>query len=122
MLSAFTNHLTLHPNIRAIFVGTRRTDPHGATLTHFDPTDHNWPQFMRIHPVIDWAYVDIWKFIRELDVEYCDLYDQGYTSLGGRGDTWPNPKLRVETDGEEKFRPAYELVEDDEERLGREKR
>ena len=44
------------PNMRAIFVGTRRTDPHGEKLKHFDPTDPGWPVFMRIHPVIDWHY------------------------------------------------------------------
>lgn len=47
-------------NVKAIFVGTRRTDPHGAKLTHFDMMDQGWPSFMRIHPVIDWHYAEIW--------------------------------------------------------------
>jgi Phosphoadenosine phosphosulfate reductase family len=41
-------------------VGTRRTDPHGETLTHFDKTDRGWPEFMRVHPVINWHYWEIW--------------------------------------------------------------
>ncbi|KAK5165177.1 3'-phosphoadenosine 5'-phosphosulfate sulfotransferase [Saxophila tyrrhenica] len=117
MREAFTAYLSSNPSIRAIFVGTRRTDPHGAELTHFDPTDRGWPEFMRVHPVIDWRYAEIWTFIRELGVEYCGLYDEGYTSLGGREDTHRNPALK-EREGEG-FRPAYELVEDGEERLGR---
>jgi FAD synthetase len=52
-----------------------------------------------------------------LRIPYCELYDAGYTSLGGTKDTKPNPVLRV--GGEEKYRPAYELVADEEERLGR---
>jgi len=69
--------------------------------------------------VIDWHYVDIWGFIRALGVEYCVLYDRGYTSLGGTDDTLPNPALaKAGIDG---FRPAFELVSDLEERLGREK-
>lgn len=60
MKAAFAEYLDDFPTVKAIFVGTRRTDPHGAALTHFDPTDHGWPSFMRIHPVIDWHYVDIW--------------------------------------------------------------
>lgn len=60
MKDAFTDYLSDFPSVKAIFVGTRRTDPHGADLTHFDRTDHGWPDFMRIHPVIDWQYVDIW--------------------------------------------------------------
>lgn len=90
----------------------------------------------RIHPVIDWHYREIWAFIRCLDIPYCSLYDLGYTSLGGTNDTHPNPKLVVDgsasTSAEisqagleraeattTRYRPAYELVEDDEERLGR---
>lgn len=53
------------------------------------------------------------------------LYDQGYTSLGGTTDTHPNPALKSGGSGDGKestsegFRPAYELVEDKAERLGR---
>jgi FAD synthetase len=56
-----------------------------------------------------------------LEIPYCILYDQGYTSLGGTTDTHPNPALVAEeVDGSiKKFRPAYELTEDREERLGR---
>lgn len=109
--------------IRAIMVGTRRTDPHGARLSAFDPTDHGWPAFMRVHPVLEWAYADVWAFLRHLGVEYCALYDEGYTSLGGTDDTRPNPRLRVVEEGGEGrvwYRPAYELEADEEERLGRE--
>lgn len=49
-------YLEERPSIKAIFVGTRRTDPHGENLTHFDPTDDGWPAVMRVHPVIDWHY------------------------------------------------------------------
>lgn len=121
--SSFEDYLSRHPSIRAIFVGTRRTDPHGAQLTHFDRTDSGWPDFMRIHPVIDWHYAEIWAFIRHLDLEYCALYDMGYTSLGGTSDTHPNPRLQVDQSGnssENRYLPAYELTEDFEERLGRE--
>ncbi|KAB8078704.1 hypothetical protein BDV29DRAFT_166039 [Aspergillus leporis] len=118
--SSFAQYLSLHPGVKAIFVGTRRTDPHGAKLTHFDRTDHGWPDFVRIHPVIDWHYAEIWAFIRQLGLEYCPLYDQGYTSLGGQMDTYPNPKLRLDAaDDGKAYRPAYELTEDLEERLGR---
>ena len=60
MKEAFSVYLEEHKSVKAILVGTRRTDPHGATLTHFDATDHGWPAFMRVHPVIDWHYAEIW--------------------------------------------------------------
>ncbi|KAL6244171.1 3'-phosphoadenosine 5'-phosphosulfate sulfotransferase [Rhinocladiella similis] len=126
---AFALYLSSHPSVKAIFVGTRRTDPHGAHLTHFDPTDHNWPAFMRIHPVIDWHLSEIWCFLRSphlKDLEsggplrYCSMYDEGYTSLGGINDTVKNPKLKSrDGDGNEYYRPAFEMTQDDGERLGR---
>ncbi|KAF7560067.1 hypothetical protein G7046_g4084 [Stylonectria norvegica] len=131
-------YLEDRPSVRAIFVGTRRTDPDGENLNHFDPTDAGWPSFMRVHPVIDWHYAEIWAFIRHLGIEYCPLYDQvslaavfvdeswtntnsekGYTSLGGKRDTHPNPHLKKQGENGQEFRPAYELIGDDEERLGR---
>jgi len=120
MKEAFREYLDgTGKSIKAIFVGTRRTDPHGGKLGPFNMTDRGWPEFMRVHPVLDWRYAEVWAFLRHLDIPYCELYDQGYTSLGGTNDTHPNPALRVEDGGAVRYRPAYELVEDAEERLGR---
>jgi FAD synthetase len=60
MRPALEAYLREKKSVRAIFVGTRRTDPHGKFLTHFDRTDGDWPRFMRVHPVIDWHYAEIW--------------------------------------------------------------
>ncbi|KAI0379228.1 adenine nucleotide alpha hydrolases-like protein [Hypomontagnella monticulosa] len=127
MKPALTTYLRERPEVKAVFVGTRRTDPHGANLTFFDETDADWPRFMRIHPVIDWHYREVWGFIRGLGIPYCPLYDMGYTSLGGTDDTHPNPALKEQGNGPtnkadgQHFRPAYELTEDREERLGRDR-
>ena len=60
-----------------------------------------------------------------MGIPYCELYDKGYTSLGGTTDTHPNPALKAKqgTDERERevYRPAYELVEDEAERLGRDR-
>ncbi|PHH58634.1 hypothetical protein CDD81_5015 [Ophiocordyceps australis] len=106
------------PAVNAIFMGTRRTDPHSEFLTPFSPTDKDWPQFMRINPVLDWQYHEIWAFIRHLDIPFCSLYNQGYTSLGGVKNTRPNPALALNGDVTA-YRPAYELQCENEERLGR---
>jgi FAD synthetase len=136
---AFAVYLAEKKHVKAIFVGTRRTDPHGENLTFFDRTAGGWPDFVRVHPVIDWRLEEVWTFLRAPELgtgydagpdvgpdggrlEYCSMYDEGYTSLGGVGDTVRNPKLRYvdEKDGEVRYKPAYELVKDGEERLGRE--
>ncbi|KAI0161854.1 adenine nucleotide alpha hydrolases-like protein [Hypoxylon sp. FL1284] len=123
MKAALTAYLRGRPDVRAVFVGTRRTDPHGADLSFFDETDPGWPRLVRVHPVIDWHYREVWGFIRALGIPYCPLYDMGYTSLGGTDDTHPNPALQDQADrvGGQHFRPAYELTEDREERLGRDR-
>jgi hypothetical protein len=56
MRAALEVYLKEKPDIKAIWIGTRRVDPNGGLLTHFDYTDKDWPQFMRIHPVI----VSLW--------------------------------------------------------------
>ena len=35
-----------------------------------------------INPIIDWGDSDVWEFIKEYNVPYCTLYDQGYKRLG----------------------------------------
>lgn len=83
----------------------------------FTQTDPDWPQVMRVLPILDWTYSDVWIFFRTLSLPYCPLYDQGYTSLGNSTtDSFPNPELRSENGT---YRPAYELVECSEERTGR---
>ena len=42
------------PAIESIFIGTRRTDPHGDKLKPLDPTDSGWPSVMRVHPILEW--------------------------------------------------------------------
>lgn len=89
----FETYLHENPTIKAIIVGNRRSDPFSATLKPFQPTDNDWPSFVRVHPVLEWSYCEIWYFLIALDFPYCELYDLGYTSIGGVCSTVPNPKL-----------------------------
>ena len=79
-----------------------------------------WPEYMRVNPILTWDYTDIWGFLRKLYVPYCILYDRGYSSIGPKSKTFPNPDL-VSKDalGKVIVKPAYTLVNNELERSGR---
>ncbi|GEQ70175.1 hypothetical protein JCM33374_g3851 [Metschnikowia sp. JCM 33374] len=122
MKEGFEHYLKeINPKTKAIVVGIRYADPYGSSLRYQQETDHNWPKFLRIHPILHWEYCEIWDFIMACNLPYCKLYDQGYTSLGGVDTTLPNKFLQSEGDS---YMPAYMLEEDADarERVGRIKR
>ena len=81
-------------------------------LGYRNPTDPGWPRFVRVNPIINWSYSDVWAYLKRFNVPYCSLYDEGcvllglvivaaaqnllssYTSLGSTYNTFPNPALR----------------------------
>lgn len=109
------------PNIEAILIGTRLDDlKPNVTIDAFSPTDKDWPKFMRVNPILKWSYNQVWDFIRQLNIPYCDLYNQGYTSLGTKTDTAKNSSLlRHNEMGEPYYLPAWNLGQSSEERLSR---
>jgi 3'-phosphoadenosine 5'-phosphosulfate sulfotransferase (PAPS reductase)/FAD synthetase len=63
--------------IKAIFLGTRIGDPNAAGQEEFAPSSAGWPPFMRVNPILNWSYRDVWAFLLACKVPYCKLYDQG---------------------------------------------
>ena len=37
---------------------------------------------MKLNPLAEWTEEEVWDYVREHDVPYHPLYDQGYTSIG----------------------------------------
>ncbi len=91
--------------VRAIIMGQRHIDPDGHSLQHFTPCTSEWPEMMRVNPILRWSYKTVWTWLRGLGAPYCELYDEGYTSLGSTETTKKNPYLKDE--------PAYKLINGD---------
>ncbi|KAK8957659.1 hypothetical protein KSP39_PZI000668 [Platanthera zijinensis] len=109
---------------KAIFLGTRIGDPNAVGQEQFSPSSDGWPPFMRVNPILDWSYRDVWAFILTCKVPYCILYDKGYTSIGSIYDTDPNASLCIphHSGNKETFKPAYLLSDGRLERAGRVKK
>ncbi|KAF5189975.1 Fad synthase [Thalictrum thalictroides] len=129
---------------KAIFLGTRIGDPNAVGQEQFSPSSPGWPPFMRVNPILDWSYRDIWAFLLACKIQYCSLYDKGdiwafllackiqycslydkgYTSIGSIYDTVPNSLLCTSDSSSNKghFKPAYLLADGRLERAGRAKR
>ena len=118
------SYLVEEQKIEAILMGTRSSDPDGVWLNGvFWPSSKGWPSFMRVNPCLCWSYQDVWTFLRFFGIKYCSLYDVGYTSIGSKSTTQPNPQLKIQADKGGKdcpsYYPAYMLLDGDLERMGR---
>ena len=97
-------------------LGTRSGDPNSVGQEAFSPSSSYMPPFMRVNPIIDWTYENVWQFLRAFALPYCSLYDDGYTSLGNKFNTERNPALQ-RPDGT--YAPAHTLRDGAMERSGR---
>ncbi|XP_033220343.1 FAD synthase-like isoform X2 [Belonocnema kinseyi] len=107
-----------NPKLRACLMGTRKADPHGDGLEPFCKTDSGWPQLIRVNPIFDWTYNQVWKFLLDFEVPYCSLYDEGYSSIGAATSTFKNPLLK-DPNNPSVYLPAHTLTDASAERNGR---
>lgn len=49
-----------------------------------------------LNPVVDWTDAEVWEFIHEYNVPYCELYDKGFKRLGCIGCPMANNKAELE--------------------------
>lgn len=58
-----------------------------------------------VNPIIDWTDAEVWEFIHEYNVPYCELYDQGYKRLGCIG--CPMADNKAELEAYPKYKALY---------------
>jgi phosphoadenosine phosphosulfate reductase len=62
--------------------GTRRDQTRSRTNISVVAADLDNPGLAKIAPLAAWSTSQVWAYVREHDVPYHSLYDQGYTSIG----------------------------------------
>jgi len=118
MQTGLEKFLSEYNTVKAILIGTRRSDPFSEELSSCVATSSGWPKVMRVHPILDWDYQTVWSFLQELQIPYCRLYDLGYTSLGDQNNTIPNPLL-LNNQAPGGYDPAWKLKDGRQERQSR---
>src|SRR5262249_24315196 len=54
--------------------------------------DHDHGGIVKLSPLADWTEKEVWDYIKEMEVPYHPLYDQGFTSISCQPCTRPVPE------------------------------
>jgi phosphoadenosine phosphosulfate reductase len=75
--------LTKHLHgLDAWITGLRRDQWASRTNIRKVEIDHDHGAIVKLNPLAEWTEDEVWDYIRDRDVPYHSLYDQGYTSIG----------------------------------------
>jgi thioredoxin-dependent adenylylsulfate APS reductase len=74
-----TKHLA---GLDAWITGLRRDQWASRTNIRKVEIDHDHGAIVKLNPLAEWTEDEVWEYVRERDVPYHALYDQGYTSIG----------------------------------------
>ncbi len=64
-----------------LLTGIRR-DEHPERSGRQIREERTAPAHTLVNPILDWTETDIWAFHAQFNLPHCELYDQGYRSLG----------------------------------------
>ena len=74
-----TKHLH---SLDAWITGLRRDQWASRTNIRKIEIDHDHGAVIKLNPLAEWTEEEVWDYVREREVPYNALYDQGYTSIG----------------------------------------
>lgn len=70
------------PNGAQLVLGVRAQESARRAKTWGIATMHHTTRTLAICPIVHWKAVDVWRFIRERNIPYCSLYDDGLERIG----------------------------------------
>jgi len=69
-------------NRRIVITGIRRKESYKRSKRRMFETCFKNKMKHFLNPIIDWTTVDVWEFIKKYHLNYCCLYDEGYSRIG----------------------------------------
>ena len=95
--------------IDLLITGIRRDEhPSRAGRKYMEVRDD--PDHTLLNPILEWTEMDIWSFITMHQIPHCELYDQGYRSLGCQPCTSKGESSEREGRNSEKERNLEQLT------------
>lgn len=74
---------------RVLITGIRRDEhpsragrPYAEFCAASGADNGNSPEHWRVNPLLDWSEMDVWAHVTGESLPYCELYHEGYRSLG----------------------------------------
>jgi phosphoadenosine phosphosulfate reductase len=67
---------------RIVVTGVRSSESFSRSKRKMVEVCYKDPTKRYLHVIIDWSTEDVWEFIRNNNIEYCKLYDEGFKRLG----------------------------------------
>ena len=67
---------------RFVITGIRRAESYKRTKRQMVHICLKEKHKKYIHPIIDWTEQDVWEFIKQRNLNYCSLYDEGFKRIG----------------------------------------
>ena len=67
---------------RGVLTGLRRDQWATRSNIRKIELDHDHGGIVKVNPLADWTDEEVWDYIRDNEVPYHPLYDQGYQSIG----------------------------------------
>ncbi len=65
-----------------VLISGIRRDEHPSRLNRKYLEQRDDPSHLMLNPLLDWTEMDIWSFITMHGLPFCELYNEGYRSLG----------------------------------------
>lgn len=67
---------------RIVVTGLRRAEGANRSKRRMVEQCYYHPTTKKLNIIVDWSTTDVWRYIKDNNIKYCCLYDEGFSRLG----------------------------------------